>query len=170
MKNLKAKTATKITLLALTWPIFIELFLHMLMGSADTLMLSRYDDNAVASVGIANQILNVIIVMFGFIATGTSILIAQYVGAKKKHSANRIAVVSIAANFGFGLILSLVLLVLAPFILKAMNIPSELIDASLIYLQIVGGFAFIQSLIMTEAAIIRSHGYTKDAMFVTKSL
>ncbi|WNF35827.1 MATE family efflux transporter [Bacillaceae bacterium IKA-2] len=167
MKKSKTKTATKITLLALTWPIFIEIFLHMLMGSADTLMLSRYDDNAVASVGVSNQILNVIIVMFGFIATGTSILIAQYVGAKKDQTANQIAVVSIAANFIFGFILSLVLFVLAPFILKVMNIPSELIDASLIYLQIVGGFAFIQALIMTIAAVIRSHGYTKDAMFVT---
>lgn len=159
--------AAKLTLFALTWPIFIEIFLHMLMGNADTLMLSQYDDNAVASVGVSNQLINVIIVMFGFIATGTSILIAQYIGAKKEQEANRIAVVSIVANLVFGLILSAILFLLAPTILKAMNIPAELMDASLVYLRIVGGFAFIQALIMTIAAIIRSHGFTKDAMYVT---
>ncbi len=163
----KTKKAAKFTLFALTWPIFIEIFLHMLMGNADTLMLSQYDDNAVASVGVANQLINVIIVMFGFIATGTSILIAQYIGAKQEQDANKIAVVSIVGNLIFGLLLSIILFSFAPFILKAMNIPPELMDNALIYLRIVGGFAFIQALIMTVAAIVRSQGFTKDAMYVT---
>ncbi|MFN7251727.1 MAG: MATE family efflux transporter [Anaerobacillus sp.] len=167
MNNSKEKKAVKLTLFALTWPIFIEIFLHMLMGNADTLMLSQYDDNAVASVGVANQLLNLIIVMFGFIATGTSILIAQYIGAKQKQEANKISVVSILANLFFGLVLSLVLFIFAPAILNAMNLPPELMESSLLYLRIVGGFAFIQALIMTVAAIVRSHGFTKDAMYVT---
>lgn len=72
----------KLTLFALTWPIFIELLLHMLMGNADTLMLSQYSDKAVAAVGVTNQILSVIIVMFGFVAQGAAILIAQNLGAE----------------------------------------------------------------------------------------
>ncbi len=60
---------------------FIELTLHMLTGNADTFMLSQYADEAVAAVGVANQLLFMVVVMFGFIATGTSILIAQYAGA-----------------------------------------------------------------------------------------
>lgn len=79
MKESKTK---KLTLFALTWPIFIEVLLHMLMGNADVLMLSQYSDDSVAAVGVANQILFMLIVMFGFIATGTSILVAQYLGAK----------------------------------------------------------------------------------------
>ncbi|MCT8137881.1 MATE family efflux transporter [Anaerobacillus sp. CMMVII] len=167
IKNTKNHKAAKLTLFALTWPILIEIFLHMLMGNADTLMLSQYDDNAVASVGVSNQLINVIIVMFGFIATGTSILIAQYIGAKQEQDANKIAVVSIIGNLVFGVLLSLILFIFAPSILKAMNLPPELMDSSLVYLRIVGGFAFIQALIMTIAAIIRSHGFTKDAMYVT---
>ncbi len=170
MKNTKSNNGAKLTLFALTWPIFIEIFLHMLMGNADTLMLSQYDDNAVASVGVSNQLINVIIVMFGFIATGTAILIAQYIGAKKEQDANKIAVVSIVGNLAFGLVLSAILVFFAPHILRAMNIPPELMDASLMYLRIVGGFAFIQALIMTIAAIIRSHGFTKDAMYVTMGM
>lgn len=167
MKSTNTNKVTKLTLFALTWPIFIEIFLHMLMGNVDTLMLSQYDDNAVASVGVANQVLNIIIVMFGFIATGTSILIAQYVGAQKQLDANRISVVSLAGNLVFGLVLSIILFIFAPWILLAMNLPPELMDAALVYLRIIGGFAFIQAVIMTAAAIVRSHGFTKDAMYVT---
>ncbi|WP_096189447.1 MATE family efflux transporter [Evansella halocellulosilytica] len=167
MTETTKKNVGRMTLFALTWPIFIEILLHMLMGNADTLMLSQYDDDSVAAVGVANQIMSVIIVMFGFIATGTTILIAQYIGAKKEESAGRIAVVSIVANLLFGIALSLVLFVFGEPILRAMNLPEELMDTALIYLQIVGGFSFVQSLIMTLSAIVKSHGFTKDAMYVT---
>ncbi|MBB5174345.1 MATE family efflux transporter [Texcoconibacillus texcoconensis] len=160
----------KLTLFALTWPIFIEIFLHMLMGNADTLMLSQYSDDAVAAVGVSNQIMGFIVVMFGFIATGTTILISQFLGADRKQEANQIAVVSIATNLTFGLFLSIFLMGFGDTILRLMGLPEELMDTALLYLQIVGGFAFIQAMIMTVSAIIRSHGHTKDAMFVTMGM
>ncbi|WP_026690318.1 MATE family efflux transporter [Alteribacter aurantiacus] len=167
MSQRENTTRKKLTLFALTWPIFIEIFLHMLMGNADTLMLSQYDDNAVAAVGVSNQLMSVIIVMFGFVATGTTILIAQYLGAKKDLEASRIAVVSLVANLAFGLILSAVLFLLGPSLLQLMNLPPELMDTALMYLRIVGGFAFVQALIMTAGAVIKSHGFTRDAMWIT---
>ena len=42
-------------LLQLTWPIFLEFLLFMLMGSADTFMLSGVSDEAVSAVGVVNQ-------------------------------------------------------------------------------------------------------------------
>ncbi|WP_093073761.1 MATE family efflux transporter [Salisediminibacterium halotolerans] len=167
MSSANSTKTSKMTLFALTWPIFIEIMLHMIMGNADTLMLSQYDDDAVAAVGVSNQIMSVIIVMFGFVATGTTILISQHLGADQRDKAGGFAVVSIAANICSGLMLSLVLFFFGPQILHAMNLPAELMDTALIYLRIVGGFAFVQALIMTLGAIIKSHGFTKDAMYVT---
>ncbi|SER93835.1 putative efflux protein, MATE family [Salipaludibacillus aurantiacus] len=167
MKDNQTDRRHKLTLFALTWPIFIEILLHMLMGNADTLMLSQYDDDAVAAVGVSNQIMSVIIVMFGFVATGTTILIAQNLGANNNKKASHIAVVSICTNVIFGFGLSLVLFLYGRQILLAMNLPEELMSTALIYLQIVGGFAFVQALLMTLSAIVKSHGYTKDAMYVT---
>ncbi|MBM7579779.1 MATE family efflux transporter [Jeotgalibacillus terrae] len=157
----------RLTLFALTWPIFIEISLHMLMGNADTLMLSQYSDDSVAAVGISNQILALIIVMFGFVATGTSILVAQYLGAEKNKSAAEIAVVSIAANLVFSLILSLLLFIFDDKILLLMDLPPELLPEATVYLQIVGGLSFIQAVIMTLGAVLRSYSFTKDAMYVT---
>ncbi|WP_261134430.1 MATE family efflux transporter [Bacillus sp. Marseille-Q3570] len=157
----------KLTLFALTWPIFIEILLHMIMGSADTLMLSQYNDDAVAAVGVSNQVLQLVIVMFGFIATGTAIMVAQHLGAKQDGTAAEIVVVSIGVNSVFSLFLSGVLFLFAEKILVAMHLPGELMDRAVFYLQIVGLFSFVQALLMTIGASLRSYGFTKDAMYIT---
>lgn len=47
----------------LSWPIFIEVFLQMLVGNIDQLMMSHYSPQAVAAVANANQILNIFIML-----------------------------------------------------------------------------------------------------------
>lgn len=163
---MKNKTA-KLSLFAITWPLFIEILLYMLMGNADTLMLSQYSDNSVAAVGVSNQILSMVIVMFGFVATGTAILVAQNLGAKKDDDAREVSAVSIGANLVFGLILSAAVFIFSEQLLRLMDLPPELFDEANSYLRIVGGFSFIQSLIMTVSSIIRSYGFTRDIMYVT---
>ncbi len=155
------------SLFAITWPIFIEILLHMVMGNADTLMLSQYSDNAVAAVGISNQIISVVIVMFGFITAGTGILVAQQLGAGNLEKAGKASVVSLVTNLSFGLLLSTFLLLGGGYVLKMMNVPEEIMEDARLYIQIVGAFIFIQALLMTLGAILRSHGYTKDSMYVT---
>ncbi|GAA0301124.1 putative MATE family efflux protein [Gracilibacillus halotolerans] len=161
------KTEKKLSLFALTWPIFIEILLHMLMGNADTLMLSQYSDNSVAAVGVSNQILSFIIVMFGFVAGGAAILVAQNLGAKKPLDAGKVAMTSISLNLLIGLLLSFILVIFSKQALNLMDIPSELMGEASTYMSVVGGFMFIQALIMTIAAVLRSYGFTKDPMFVT---
>lgn len=157
----------KHNLYKLTWPIFIEILLYMLMGNADTLMLSQYSDDAVAAVGVSNQIIAVTVVMFGFIATGSAILITQYLGANNIKDAKEVSMVAISVNLIFGLFISLVLFIFSDLILSAMNLSPELLGYGNDYLGIVGGFLFIQALIMTIGAILRSYGFTKDTMYIT---
>ncbi|MGM0846824.1 MAG: MATE family efflux transporter [Bacillota bacterium] len=157
----------KLSLYALTWPIFVEIFLHMLMGNADTLMLSQYSDDSVAAVGVSNQVLSLIIVMFGFVATGTSILVSQNLGADKIGTAREVAVVSLIANLVFGFLLSALIFIFNGQILSLMDIPQELRGEASTYLTVVGGFSFIQALIMTAGATLRSYEFTKDAMYIT---
>lgn len=155
------------SLFALTWPIFIEISLYMLMGSADTLMLSQYSDNSVAAVGVSNQLLNLLIVMFSFITTGTTIVIAQLLGAGRKQEATQVAYVSLGTNFLISFVISLLMFVLAVPILHIMGLSSELMPDATVFLQIVGLLSFIQALIMTYSAILKSYGFTRDTMYVT---
>ncbi|MCP8968265.1 MATE family efflux transporter [Ectobacillus ponti] len=161
------KSAPSLSLFKITWPIFIEVLLYMLMGNADTLMLSQYSDDSVAAVGVANQVLNITIVMFGFVAAGTAILVAQHMGAKEEPTAKEVAVVSLIANAAFGLFISLFVFFLSKPILGAMGINHDLMPRAEAFLSVVGIFSFVQAIIMTVSAILRSYGYTRDTMFVT---
>ncbi|MFC4322276.1 MATE family efflux transporter [Litchfieldia salsa] len=160
----------KLTLFAITWPIFIETMLHLLMGNADTLMLSQYSDDAVAAVGVSNQVLMLIGVLFGFIATGTSVLVSRSLGANSFKEASQIAVVSIVSNILVGLVIGVALVFFASDIISMMGVSSNLNSEATVYLQIVGGCLFLQSGIMTMGAILRSYRFTRDAMYVTLAM
>jgi putative MATE family efflux protein len=154
-------------LFTLAWPIFVEVSLRMLMGNADTLMLSGYSDQAVAAVGVANQLIWFAIVMLGFVSLGAGIVCSQYLGAQEREKAAEVVVVSLAVNTLFGLVLAALLYVMGPQLLTAMGLPEELMEPGEMFLRIVGGFIFFEAISVTAATVVRSYGYTKDAMFVT---
>ena len=72
------------SLIRMTWPIFIELLLQMLVGNIDQIMLSHYNETAVAAVGNANQIMNTLILTFSVISLAATILLSQYLGSRKE--------------------------------------------------------------------------------------
>jgi putative MATE family efflux protein len=166
-KGLTAKPAGDLNLFYLTWPIFLEVFLFMLMGIADTLMLSAISDNAVSGVGAANQYLHISILILEVVGNGASIVVAQYIGARKYLDASRIAALAITLNLGVGLIISGLFFLFGGSLLEGLNLKGEVLAYAQSYLAIVGGFIFLQALINSLAAIIRVHGYTKQAMFVS---
>ena len=143
-------------LVRLTWPIFIETTLILLLGIGDIFMLGGYSDYAVGAVGTVNQILNMVFLLFAVVTTGTSVLVARYLGERDRRSMKAVVSVSIVFNTIFGIALSVALCVFARPILNAMELRPELIDDAIIYMQIVGGFAFMQSLALTLSAILRS--------------
>ena len=71
----------KMSLFHYTWPIFIELLLQMLVGNVDQMMMSQVSQNAVAAIGNANQIVNVLIITFSVISLAMTILVTQYFGS-----------------------------------------------------------------------------------------
>ncbi len=154
-------------LFVITWPIFIELFLHIATGSIDVFMLSRVSDEAVAAVGVANQILYMCIILFGFVSMGTTVVVAQCVGGKRDAKASQVAATSLTLNLGFGLLVSLSLIFFDTYILSLFRLDESLLAYGELYLNIVGGALFIEALLLTAAAPIRSYGFTRDVMFIT---
>ena len=49
------------------WPIFIELILQMLVGNIDQIMVGKYSANSVGAIANANQIMNLLIIIFSVI-------------------------------------------------------------------------------------------------------
>jgi putative MATE family efflux protein len=153
-------------LFVITWPIFIELFLHIATGSIDVFMLSRVSDEAVAAVGVANQILYMCIILFGFVSMGTTVVVAQYVGAQKHADASQVAAISITLNLFFGLLVGTSLVLFDTWILSLFRLDESLLAYGEVYLNIVGGALFFEALLLTASAAIRSYGFTRDVMLV----
>ncbi|MFX3636501.1 MAG: MATE family efflux transporter [Candidatus Pristimantibacillus sp.] len=164
---LPGKKDKEFNLFLLTWPIFLEIFLFMMMGIADTLMLSAISDNAVSGVGAANQYLHIAILILEVIGNGASIVVAQYLGSRMLKEATRISALAVTLNLLVGLVLSGMFLLFNNQILKALNLQGEVLTHAQSYLSIVGGFIFLQAIINSLAAIIRVHGFTKEAMLVS---
>ena len=143
-------------LLRLTGPIFLETFLILLLGVVDTLMLSHYSDNAVAAVGVVNQLLNMVFLLFNVTAVGTSVMCALYFGAKDSKSFTQVVGVSLLFNAIVGIIISLLLMFGGRQMLVWMDIRPDLMLMAVSYMKIVGGFGFLQAIIFTISAVLRA--------------
>jgi putative MATE family efflux protein len=155
------------TLRAITWPILIELFLQTIMGSTDTIMLSHISDEAVAAVGVANQLVFFTILIFSFTATGTAVLVSQYIGAGMRLEAKQASAISISINLVIGLVVSLLMVLFKGPLLEIFHLKADLAEIGYEYLSIVGGTLFLQAVLITVSSILRAHSFTREAMFVS---
>ncbi len=157
----------KLKLFSLAWPIFVETALFMLLGFVDVFVLSRYNDLAASSVNTANQSVSIVTIVFAVISGASAVLISQYLGAKKKENASRIAAMSIVFNLITGIIISVFLVLFSENILIFIGAKDTVLEFASEYLKIVGGFLFLQAVLASMTVIIRNHGLTKISMYVT---
>ncbi|MFP5116396.1 MATE family efflux transporter [Bacillaceae bacterium C204] len=155
------------SLFSITWPLFIEITLHMSMGIVATLILSGYSDNAVAGVGVANQILNIFILVFNVTAIGATILIGQNLGANRLDRARRLARSAFGVNFWFGVLMTIVVVTCGGLFLKFYGLSGEVYDFAYTFLTIIGLSLFLEAISLALSAVLRSYGHTKETMVVT---
>lgn len=152
---------------SLAGPIFIETLLVMMLGAVDTFMLSRYSDNSVAAVGVVNQLMNLVFLLFEVISIGTSILCSQYIGAGRRDKVIQVVGISLIFNLFSGLLLSLGLYSFAGSLLQMMGLRPDLMSDGLPYMKIVGGFAFLQAISLSLSASLRSADKAKYPMYAS---
>lgn len=157
----------KLRLFAVTWPIFIDSVLRMMLGTADVFMLSRISDDVTGAVGLANEIIVFCILMFGFVGIGTSVAVAQHLGAGKVKEASRISALAITINLIFGVMVSIALVVFGEPLMHLMNLAPEQITIAKKYLNLISAFIWIEALSYAISSVLRSNGQTRDVMFVT---
>jgi putative MATE family efflux protein len=170
METTEIKTSEpsmKKQLLHLTSPIFLEIALVMLLGAVDTVMLSRYSDNAVAAVGLDNQLISLIFLVYQFISMGAAILCAQYIGAGLKKRLVQVVGIAVLFNALIGIGVSAALFAGAEGILHFMGLRPELMGDGLVYLRITGALSFFQAISLTFSASLRSAGKPIGPMLVT---
>jgi putative MATE family efflux protein len=154
------------TLWSLTWPIFIEQGLRVLIGTVDVLMVSHIGDDAVAGLSVANQIVMLFIICFAFVGIGSSVVITHHLGAHDRKGADWISATAIATNLWIGLVVSLLVTVFSTPMLRLMQVPTGPMVYAKPFLALMGGTLFIESMNVSIAATLRAHTHTRDVMVV----
>ena len=160
----------KTPLMILAGPMFLELFLNVMVNHIDTMMLSHYDEYAVGAVGNANTILFMMSILFNVIATATSVVVAQYLDAKRYDKMNMIYTLAVIVNLVIGVVLSAAFCAANPLIMKFLHVSDEMRPYSMIYIYIVGGSGFLLAVYNVMLQILRCNGYPKIGMLVTLAI
>ncbi|WP_300394570.1 MATE family efflux transporter [Fusobacterium sp.] len=156
----------KKSFLSLAFPIFLELLLVNVVGNVDTYMLGKFSDEAVGAVGGISQVLLIQNSIFGFICLGTSILTAQFIGAKKNIKIKEVIATSLLMNLIFGLLIGAGYIIFSEMIMKGIHLPENLMDIGRTYFKLVGGLCVFQALTLTCGAVMKSFGNTKQNLFI----
>lgn len=154
-------------LFRLAWPIFLELLLFNLMGTADTLMLSSVSDDAVAAVSVVTTCIWVCSLIMGVVSHGAAVVVGQYLGARRGREAAKMVALSITLNLLMGLVVSAGLLLGGRVLLSHMNLKGQVLDSAQVYMSIAGGFLFQQALINIFSSMLRTYGFTKQSMGIS---
>ncbi len=163
MSDIRLKHQLKI----ITIPVFIEIALVMLLGAVDTVMLSRYSDNSVAAVGLDNQLISLVFLVYQFFSMGAAILCAQYIGAGLHKRLVQVVGMALVVNLLLGLTVSAMLFFFAEDLLQLMGLRPELMGDGVVYLRLTGSLSFFQALSLTFSASLRSADKVVWPMVVT---
>lgn len=155
------------SMLLLAGPIFMELLLNILLSNVDTVMLSNYSQNAVGAVGNANQMMFMFIILFNVIASATGVVVAQYLGARKTENMNQIYSLAVIFNLTLGVLMSAVTFLTAEKLMRLLKVDTLQMSDAVTYLEIVGGFIFLQAGYNVMVQILRCHGYTRIGMYIS---
>ena len=167
MSEEKLAKLQKISLFAITWPILIEVSLQTLMQFVDVFMLSFVSDEAVAAIGVVNQLLIIAFVLFNFAAMGCGVVVAQFVGARKPKDVSATISSAMVMNLLFGIVISAIIVFFKEPLLGIFDLSPALMVHADIYLVIVGGTLFIQAMVFTIFSVLQAQGNTKDVMYVS---
>lgn len=165
----KERLFTNQQLLALLWPLIIEQALGVLVGMADTVMVSSVGEAAISGVSLVDMINQLIITVFGALATGGAVVTSQHLGAKRPEEAARSAGQLVGLSGILGTTVAVFCLVTRTAQLRLFfgTISEDVMQACLTYFTITAlSFPFL-ALYNAGAAIFRSTGNSAVSMKVS---
>ena len=156
---------TRKSLFQLFMPIFAESMLMLLVGSIDTLMVSKVSDTAAGAIGASNSFIALFIISFNIISSGVMAVMTQFIGAKKESVAVKALKIGLLINSILGIILSSILFIFAKDFVQLMNVPLKQVDDALMYTKIIGATLFLNSITPIISSYLRAFGHTALPMY-----
>ena len=147
-------------------PLLVGNIFQQLYNTVDTWVVGKFVSNeAYAAVGTVGPIVNMLIGFFMGLSSGAGVVISQYYGAKRYEDVQRVVHTAIVMTLILGVLFTGLGLGMAPFMLRLMKTPENVMPESIAYLSIY--FSGIMGLMLYNvgAGILRAVGDSKRPFY-----
>lgn len=154
-------------LLLFFFPIVLGTFFQQLYNTADTVVVGRFvGKEALASVGGSSaQIVNLVVGFFVGLASGATVIISQYYGARDAEHLNRSLHTAYAFSIAGSVLITALGIVASPWLLRVMNTPESLIKDSVLYLRIYFAGILFVFIYNVGSSILRAVGDSRRPLY-----
>ncbi len=153
----------------LIFPLFVEQFLLMLVGIADTFVISFSSEADVSGVSLVNAFQTVLVFLFTALSSGGAVIISQYIGGRNSGKAEQAASQLLMISAVFALVLTVLIELLRRPLLQLLfgQIEPAVMAAGETYLYIVTASLPALAVYDAGAALCRSIGKATVTMYIS---
>lgn len=168
-KNVTGNMFSNKDLRNLIFPLFVEQFLLMFVGIADTFVVSFSSEADVSGVSLVTSFNTVLIFIFTALAAGGAVVISQYIGSQKEKAASESSSQLLMISTVFSVALSILLIVFREPLLRLLfgKIEADVMQACDGYLLITTFSLPALAIYDAGAALCRSIGKTNVTMYIS---
>lgn len=160
-----ADKTTASDVFVLSVPLFIELFMQIMIGNVNQFMLAPLGTQPAAAVGNALQILNIVTIALSAMGTASTVLITRVLGgSSSKGSVSEIATVALMVNIVLSAAMTAVLIAFWPQFFAWLSIDASIQGMASSFLLIVGSTTVLQGAFFAFTALLRSYARAADVM------
>ena len=153
--------------LGLAWPVIAENILETMLGIVDTALVARLGPVATAGVGSALQVMFFLISALSALSIGSSVLVAQAVGAHDMRRASQYANQSIVWSVLISIPVALAGYFLASPVLGLFQLEPNVHTVATEYLQVTMATIIVMIVLFIGRGVLRGAGDTRTPMIVT---
>ena len=150
-------------------PLFVEQFLLMLVGIADTFVVSFSSEAAVSGVSLVNSFNTVMVFLFTALSSGGAVIISQYIGSKSSDKAGRASGQLLMVSVLISAALAALILIFDEQLLTLLfgRVDADVMANCEIYLRITTWSLPALAIYDAGAALCRSIGRAQETMYIS---
>ena len=147
-------------------PMMIGSIFQSLYSMVDSAVLGRFvGSHALAAIGATTSTTGLILLLATGVTSAISIVLSQYVGANDTDRVRKGIVASGWITLLLGVVLGLISVFAAQPLMQLLKTPEDVIDMSVLYIQIVCGCGIAQFAYNAAASILRALGDSKTPLY-----
>ncbi len=147
-------------------PLLLGNIFQYLYNTVDSLVVGNFvGKEALAAVGSTTYIINTLVMFFGGISVGASVIISRYFGAHNDDLLHKSIETTMALTFIGSILCTILGIVLAPILLRLMDTPEDVLPSSSVYLRIYFGGITGLMVYNMGSGILRAVGDTKRPLY-----